>query len=132
MCVLFAGCAGMNDDFSCTKTATDACMEMKAANNLAKSGGSLDTTLTEKKKLTIAEQSKTSNKEKAKKSPSEISTKLNQSAQEQLDPLELKAPTRTHEERHQIWIAPYKDVNDAYHHAQLIEFVTKDAEWENH
>ncbi|WP_262216153.1 type IV conjugative transfer system lipoprotein TraV [Serratia ficaria] len=40
---LMTGCAGMNSDFECNKTAGDACLTMTEANALARSGGSLDT-----------------------------------------------------------------------------------------
>ncbi|AGO57698.1 type IV conjugative transfer system protein TraV (plasmid) [Serratia plymuthica 4Rx13] len=40
---VLTGCAGMNSDFECNKTAGDACLSMTEANALARSGGSLET-----------------------------------------------------------------------------------------
>lgn len=42
MCGLLSGCAGMNSDFDCNKTATDQCLTTSEANKLAASGKSLD------------------------------------------------------------------------------------------
>lgn len=41
-CSALTGCAGMNSDFDCNKTATDQCLTMTEANKLAAQGKSLD------------------------------------------------------------------------------------------
>lgn len=42
LCGALTGCAGMNSDFDCNKTATDQCLSMTDANKLAAQGKSLD------------------------------------------------------------------------------------------
>ncbi|MBN3262960.1 type IV conjugative transfer system lipoprotein TraV [Pectobacterium brasiliense] len=42
VCGILSGCAGMNSDFDCNKTATDQCLSMTEANKLAAKGKSLD------------------------------------------------------------------------------------------
>ena len=41
-CGALTGCAGMNSDFDCNKTATDQCLSMADANKLAAQGKNLD------------------------------------------------------------------------------------------
>lgn len=42
LCGMLTGCAGMNSDFDCNKTATDQCLSMADASHLAAKGKSLD------------------------------------------------------------------------------------------
>lgn len=42
LCAALTGCAGMNSDFDCNKTATDQCLSMSDASRLASKGKSLD------------------------------------------------------------------------------------------
>lgn len=42
LCSVMTGCAGMNGDFDCNKTATDQCLTTAEANKLAAQGKSLD------------------------------------------------------------------------------------------
>lgn len=42
LCAALTGCAGMNSDFDCNKTATDQCLSMSEASHLASKGKSLD------------------------------------------------------------------------------------------
>ncbi|EBU4459571.1 type IV conjugative transfer system lipoprotein TraV [Salmonella enterica] len=42
LCSVLTGCAGMNSDFDCNKTATDQCLTTGEANKLAAQGKSLD------------------------------------------------------------------------------------------
>ncbi|EGZ7032858.1 type IV conjugative transfer system protein TraV, partial [Cronobacter sakazakii] len=42
LCGALTGCAGMNSDFDCNKSATDQCLTMTEANKLASQGKSLD------------------------------------------------------------------------------------------
>jgi conjugal transfer pilus assembly protein TraV len=42
LCGALAGCAGLNSDFDCNKTATDQCLTTGEANKLAAQGKSLD------------------------------------------------------------------------------------------
>lgn len=48
LCGALTGCAGMNSDFDCNKTATDQCLSMADANKLAARGKSLDDLSTDK------------------------------------------------------------------------------------
>lgn len=48
LCSALTGCAGMNSDFDCNKTATDQCLTTAEANKLAASGKSLDDLTAEK------------------------------------------------------------------------------------
>ncbi len=42
LCSALTGCAGLNSDFDCNKTATDQCLTTGEANRLAAQGKSLD------------------------------------------------------------------------------------------
>lgn len=42
LCAALTGCAGMNSDFDCNKTATDQCLSMSDASRLAAKGKNLD------------------------------------------------------------------------------------------
>ncbi|WP_323612696.1 type IV conjugative transfer system lipoprotein TraV [Pectobacterium versatile] len=42
ICGVLSGCAGMNSDFDCNKTATDQCLSMTEANKLAAKGKNID------------------------------------------------------------------------------------------
>ena len=42
LCSALTGCAGLNSDFDCNKTATDQCLTTGEANKLAAQGKSLD------------------------------------------------------------------------------------------
>jgi len=48
LCSALTGCAGMNADFDCNKTATDQCLTTAEANKLAASGKTLDDLAAEK------------------------------------------------------------------------------------
>lgn len=48
LCSALTGCAGMNGDFDCNKTATDQCLTTVEANKLAAQGKSLDDLTAEK------------------------------------------------------------------------------------
>ena len=48
LCGALTGCAGMNSDFDCNKTATDQCLSMSDASRLAAKHKSLDDLSTEK------------------------------------------------------------------------------------
>lgn len=43
LCGMLTGCAGMNSDFDCNKSATDQCLTMGQANSMATAGKNLDT-----------------------------------------------------------------------------------------
>lgn len=43
LCAALTGCAGMNSDFDCNKSATDQCLTMGQANSMATAGKNLDT-----------------------------------------------------------------------------------------
>ncbi|MSE17122.1 TraV family lipoprotein, partial [Pantoea agglomerans] len=48
LCAALTGCAGMNSDFDCNKTATDQCLSMSDASRLASRHQSLDDLTAEK------------------------------------------------------------------------------------
>jgi conjugal transfer pilus assembly protein TraV len=48
LCSALTGCAGLNSDFDCNKTATDQCLTTGEANKLAAQGKSLDDLSTNK------------------------------------------------------------------------------------
>mgnify|MGYP001113179414 CR=1 FL=1 len=48
LCSALTGCAGLNSDFDCNKTATDQCLTTGEANKLAAQGKSLDDLTAEK------------------------------------------------------------------------------------
>lgn len=48
LCSALTGCAGMNSDFDCNKTATDQCLTTGEANKLAAQGKSLDSLTADK------------------------------------------------------------------------------------
>ena len=89
--VFVTGCAGVNSDFGCNKTAGDACLWMTEANILARNGGSLDDIEALKKKPNNAGEKKTNS---------------------DLEPVTGGVD---------VWVAPYTDNNGVFHRAAVVE-----------
>ncbi|MEN4807318.1 type IV conjugative transfer system lipoprotein TraV [Pantoea agglomerans] len=153
---LLSGCAGMNDDFDCNKTATDQCLTMEQAQGLASHGKSLDDLDTEKggavKKAAsepVATKKLSNNKPVIKPyvSPAVSGSVVKNSFPSQSTlSVTSASPVRVVEKdnpnsaggveavRYQdvtqrIWISPWVDKDDNFHQPSIVEFVTNKSVW---
>lgn len=154
---MLSGCAGMNDEFDCNKTATDQCLTMEQAQGLASHGKSLDDLDISKggavKKAvpeTVATKTLSNSKPVIKPYVSPVvsgSAVKGSSLQSQNARLATSAsPVRVIEKdnpnaaggvdavRYQdvtqrVWISPWVDKDDTFHQPSIVEFVTEKSSW---
>lgn len=154
--IMLSGCAGMNSDFDCNKTATDQCLTMEQAQNLASEGKSLDDVSKEgqsaKKPVTRMLSTKVlsnnppviteySNITASTKNTSQGSISAGRSS-ESSNYSSVKIITRTNPDsagtvkaiRYQdvtqrLWISPWVDKDDNFHQPSVIEFVHQKSSW---
>ncbi|MCK8417595.1 type IV conjugative transfer system lipoprotein TraV [Erwinia amylovora] len=154
---LLSGCAGMNDDFDCNKTATDQCLTMEQAQGLASQGKSLDDLDASKggseKKVvseTVATKPLSNNKPVIKSyiNPVESGSTVKSSLfpPQNVRPVISTTPIRVIEKvnpnsagsvnsiRYQdvtqrIWISPWVDKDDSFHQPSIVEFVSEHSSW---
>lgn len=149
--LLISGCAATQSDFQCNATTRDSCMTMEQANDKAKgyaeshpikSAALSLPTLAEgdfraqvAPKSTAASLPKTrwltsSAPEKRPITPSAPSTtSLTLTAVKPT--VAASTPLRTVDQTARLWIAPYIDNQDVYHHAGWVEFVVTSSHWGN-
>ncbi|MFS7282041.1 type IV conjugative transfer system lipoprotein TraV [Serratia proteamaculans] len=157
-CCLLTGCAGMNSDFECNKTATDQCLTMGEANALALQGKSLDSlqggaaakkpvdetlslpanrppVLKPLSASTVAPRpippsTLTSNSIAPVSSMSTSATTTGQRAVNTSGPGSVNA-YRVPDQVQRLWVAPWVDNDDAFHQPAVVEFVKKPARWDD-
>lgn len=154
--IMLSGCAGMNSDFDCNKTATDQCLTMEQAQNLASKGKSLDDVSkgeqNEKKPVT-----RMLNTTPLNNIPPEIKPFVNPvkgvgvssdkitsgvSAPIETNSSIVRVVTRSNPDsagtvnsvRYQdvtqrLWISPWVDKDDNFHQPSIIEFVHEKSSW---
>jgi conjugal transfer pilus assembly protein TraV len=157
-CCLLTGCAGMNSDFDCNKTATDQCLTMGEANALALQGKSLDSLkggAVSKKSadealVTPANRPPTLKPLSASTTaPKPIQTTAIQPAMTSTINNTLAYGTasnrstvnslgagsvnayRIPDQVQRLWIAPWVDSDDAFHQPAVVEFVKKPSRWDD-
>ncbi len=153
---LLSGCAGMNDDFDCNKTATDQCLTMEQAQGLASHGKSLDDLDTSKggavKKAAsepIATKALSNSKPVIKPyvnpvvSGSAVKSSFpSQSARSVTSASAVRVvekdnpnsaggveAVRYQDVTQRIWISPWVDKDDNFHQPSIVEFVTNKSSW---
>lgn len=154
---LLSGCAGMNDDFDCNKTATDQCLTMEQAQGLASHGKSLDDLDAskggaEKKAVseTVATKPLSNNQPVIKPYINPVvsgnTAKSNLLPSQIVRPSISTTPVRVIEKTNpnsagsvnsvryedvtqRLWISPWVDKDDSFHQPSIVEFVTQKSAW---
>ncbi|PAV07924.1 type IV conjugative transfer system protein TraV [Arsenophonus sp. ENCA] len=136
---LLSGCAGTQSDFQCNATTSDSCMTMEQANDKAKGYAESHPIKSAALSLpTLAEgdfraQAALKNTASALPKPRWLTptapsaTRLTLTAVKPA--VSASTPLRTIDQTARLWIAPYIDNQDVYHHAGWVEFVVTASHW---
>lgn len=154
--ICLSGCAGMNSDFDCNKTATDQCLTMEQAQNLASKGQSLDDVnkegVTGKKSATrmlstaplkntppvINKYSSPINNEKVISKGAlgagNVGENINYNHVKVIIRSNPNSAGSVDAIRYQdvtqrLWISPWVDKDDNFHQPSVIEFVHEKSRW---
>jgi conjugal transfer pilus assembly protein TraV len=159
LCAALTGCAGMNSDFDCNKTATDQCLSMSDASRLASKGKSLDD-------LTAQKEGGPKPAAEALATPGNVKPAVNpdrpvsaasltprpvsgqalsaDSLRASTVPVRTAAPVvpgddsgpgqvdarRITDATQRLWIAPWVDEQDSFHQPAVVEFVKQKSRWD--
>ncbi|HAZ4816520.1 TPA: type IV conjugative transfer system lipoprotein TraV [Enterobacter cloacae] len=159
LCSALTGCAGLNSDFDCNKTATDQCLTTGEANKLAAQGKSLDDLTAEKnakkpagetlpalrnsapvvnpfRPVSVAATGTSAAKPlitaPAKTSDSLVTPLATTS---HVTPVPVNTAGRVPVQRipdatQRLWIAPWVDTDDNFHQPAVVEFVKNKSHWD--
>ena len=159
LCSALTGCAGLNSDFDCNKTATDQCLTTGEANKLAAQGKSLDDLTAEKtakkpagetlpalrnsapvvnpfRPVSVAATgtaaAKPLNTAPVKASGSLVTPLATPS---HATPVPFNTAGRVPVQRipdatQRLWIAPWVDTDDNFHQPAVVEFVKNKSHWD--
>lgn len=159
LCSALTGCAGLNSDFDCNKTATDQCLTTGEANKLAAQGKSLDDLTAEKnakkpagetlpalrnsapvvnpfRPVSVAATGTSAAKPlitaPAKTSGSLVTPLATTS---HVTPAPVNTAGRVPVQRipdatQRLWIAPWVDTDDNFHQPAVVEFVKNKSHWD--
>lgn len=160
LCSALTGCAGLNSDFDCNKTATDQCLTTGEANKLAAQGKSLDDLTAEKtakkpagetlpalrnsapvvnpfRAVSAATTGTTAAKPVAASplttAPAKSSGSLVTSSHASPVPVNTagRVPVqRIPDATQRLWIAPWVDTDDNFHQPAVVEFVKNKSHWD--
>jgi conjugal transfer pilus assembly protein TraV len=158
LCGMLTGCAGMNSDFDCNKTATDQCLSMSDASHLAAKGKSLDDLTAEAHTPpkpaaeTLVSPSNVPNASSdstylaprpiaGQRVNSGASSSNSASNTSYLSTSRLVTPTdysgpgtvnarRIPDATQRLWIAPWVDEQDSFHQPAVVEFVKNKSRWD--
>lgn len=156
LCGALTGCAGMNSDFDCNKTATDQCLTTAEANKLAAQGKSLDELNAEKTSKKPAGETLPALRNSAPvvnpsrpvsvaatgSSPSKIIAPRPLHTAPATTPVTAVAPVkpvndtgrvnalRVPDATQRLWIAPWVDTDDNFHQPSVVEFVKNKSHWD--
>lgn len=149
---ILSGCAGMNNDFDCNKTASDQCLTMEQAQGLASHGKSLDDLDSTKggaEKKAVTERVATaplSNTRPVLKPYSNpvvsgtsvksnlLSQRIQTVTERVVEKVNLNSAGSVNAVRYQdvtqrLWISPWVDKDDSFHQPSIVEFVTEKSAW---
>jgi len=155
LCSALTGCAGLNSDFDCNKTATDQCLTTGEANKLAAQGKSLDDLTAEKnakkpagetlpalrnsapvvnpfRPVSVAATG-TSAAKPLTTAPAKTSGSLVTTSH--VTPVPVNTAGRVPVQRipdatQRLWIAPWVDTDDNFHQPAVVEFVKNKSHWD--
>ena len=159
LCSALTGCAGLNSDFDCNKTATDQCLTTGEANKLAAQGKSLDDLTADKtakkpagetlpalrnsapvvnpfRPVSVAATgtaaAKPLNTAPVKASGSLVTPLATTS---HVTPVPVNTVGRVPVQRipdatQRLWIAPWVDTDDNFHQPAVVEFVKNKSHWD--
>jgi len=155
LCSALTGCAGLNSDFDCNKTATDQCLTTGEANKLAAQGKSLDDLTAEKtakkpagetlpalrnsapvvnpfRPVSVAATGTTAAKP-LNTQPGLLVTPLDTTTHATPAPVNTagRVPVqRIPDATQRLWIAPWVDTDDNFHQPAVVEFVKNKSHWD--
>ena len=155
LCSALTGCAGLNSDFDCNKTATDQCLTTGEANKLAAQGKSLDDLTAEKtakkpagetlpalrnsapvvnpfRPVSVAATGTTAARPLTT-APAKTSGSL--ATPSHATPVPVNTAGRVPVQRipdatQRLWIAPWVDTDDNFHQPAVVEFVKNKSHWD--
>lgn len=159
LCSALTGCAGLNSDFDCNKTATDQCLTTGEANKLAAQGKSLDDLTADKtakkpagealpalrnsapvvnpfRPVSVAATGTTAAKPVSARplttSPAVAGSLATAS---RAAPVPVNTAGRVPVQRipdatQRLWIAPWVDTDDNFHQPAVVEFVKNKSHWD--
>ena len=150
LCSALTGCAGLNSDFDCNKTATDQCLTTGEANKLAAQGKSLDDlpalrnsapVVNPFRPVSAAATGTTAANSGAQrplttapaKSSGSLVTPLTTSSHATPVPVNTagRVPVqRIPDATQRLWIAPWVDTDDNFHQPAVVEFVKNKSHWD--
>ncbi|QGG11627.1 type IV conjugative transfer system lipoprotein TraV [Enterobacter cancerogenus] len=159
LCSALTGCAGLNSDFDCNKTATDQCLTTGEANKLAAQGKSLDDLTAEKTAKKPAGETLPALRNSAPvvnpfRPVSVAATGTTAAKPLNTQPVKLSGSlvtplgTTTHatpapfntagrvpvqripDATQRLWIAPWVDTDDNFHQPAVVEFVKNKSHWD--
>ncbi|EGT4444130.1 type IV conjugative transfer system lipoprotein TraV [Cronobacter sakazakii] len=159
LCSALTGCAGLNSDFDCNKTATDQCLTTGEANKLAAQGKSLDDLTAEKNAKKPAGETLPALRNSAPvvnpfrpvsvvatgttaarplttapaKTSGTLVTPL--ATTSHATPVPVNTAGRVPVQRipdatQRLWIAPWVDTDDNFHQPAVVEFVKNKSHWD--
>ena len=159
LCSALTGCAGLNSDFDCNKTATDQCLTTGEANKLAAQGKSLDDLTAEKtakkpagetlpalrnsapvvnpfRPVSVAATGTSAAKPLTTapaKTSGSLVTPLATTSHVTPEPVNTagRVPVqRIPDATQRLWIAPWVDTDDNFHQPAVVEFVKNKSHWD--
>ena len=156
LCSALTGCAGLNSDFDCNKTATDQCLTTGEANKLAAQGKSLDDLTAEKtakkpagetlpalrnsapvvnpfRPVSVATTAARPLTTAPAKTSGSLVTPL--ATPSHATPVPVNTAGRVPVQRipdatQRLWIAPWVDTDDNFHQPAVVEFVKNKSHWD--
>ncbi|MCK6879754.1 type IV conjugative transfer system lipoprotein TraV [Enterobacter bugandensis] len=149
LCSALTGCAGLNSDFDCNKTATDQCLTTAEANKLAAQGKSLDDLTADKNAKKPAGETLPAlrNSEPVVNPfrPASVAATGTSVAKpvaarplattSHMTPVPVNTAGRIPVQRipdatQRLWIAPWVDTDDNFHQPAVVEFVKNKSHWD--
>ena len=158
LCGALTGCAGMNSDFDCNKTATDQCLTTREANQLAAGGKNLDDLTAEKNVKKPAGETLPALRNTAPVVNPNRPVNAAATGTSVIKPLPSRLPAATPALLHttgstvtparvvndsgrvpvqripdatqRLWIAPWVDTDDNFHQPSVVEFVKTKSRWD--
>jgi conjugal transfer pilus assembly protein TraV len=156
LCSTLTGCAGLNSDFDCNKTATDQCLTTGEANKLAAQGKSLDDLTADKAAKKPAGETLPALRNTAPVvnpfrpvsvaatgtstvnpiSPRPLATVPGSVPAGNVTPATPvntagRVPVqRIPDATQRLWIAPWVDTDDNFHQPAVVEFVKNKSHWD--
>ena len=153
LCSALTGCAGLNSDFDCNKTATDQCLTTGEANRLAAQGKSLDDLTADKaakkpagetlpalrnqapvvnpfRPVSVAATGTTTARPVASRPVTTPLASASHATPVAVNTAGHVPAQRIPDATQRLWIAPWVDTDDNFHQPAVVEFVKNKSHWD--